>query len=159
MKKYLTLLLLFSFIVSCEKDDICIDETTPHLIIVFYDKDDATTRKKVAELQVDIKSTNEELVKIDTFKATDSIAIPLQVNNDFTEIHLTKILEDKDTKEKDIFTLNYKREDIFVSRSCGYKTIFKSNTISDVTENWIDNITIITPDIVDEETTHIHIFH
>ena len=33
------LLLLFLILLSCEKDDICVDGDTPHLIIRFYDKD------------------------------------------------------------------------------------------------------------------------
>jgi hypothetical protein len=41
MKKYITFfIILISLLVSCEKDDICLEETTPKLIIRFYDIED-----------------------------------------------------------------------------------------------------------------------
>ena len=152
MKKCIALVLLciFTFI-SCEKDDICIDGTTPKLIIRFYNNDAQTEFKTVQLDSVWI----EEKSKIDGFTgvATDSIYIPLDLNADTT----TFILENN--KVKDTLKFSYTRNDVFVSRSCGYKTIYENFQLDSNTTNWIKDISSNNSTIEDETTAHITIFH
>lgn len=152
MKKYSTILLLSLFtILSCEKDDICIEPTTPSLVIRFYNNEIQTELKQI--LLDSVWEIN--LYGIEKYKniETDSIAIALDLNKNET----TYILESNSVK--DTITFNYNRSDIFVSRSCGYKTIFESLQIDSNTTNWIKNISINNIIIENDTAAHISIFH
>jgi hypothetical protein len=156
MKKIILFLLIITLI-SCERDDICIDPTTPKMIILFFDTVDTDQRKSVPNLKVEVESTN-DFVEINQ-SITDSISIPLRVDVDFTKIRLTKNLGE--TSEKvDNFTISYNRNQVFVSRSCGFKTTYTDipNPI-DLTDQWIQNLTINNQNIIDETEKHISIFH
>ena len=73
MKKYLFLLLLTVIVISgCEKDDFCIDEITPSLIIRFYDNDNMTSTLSVNELYVWPEGRDSMIVN----QTTDSIEYP-----------------------------------------------------------------------------------
>ena len=69
MRKYLILLVILSFtLINCEKDDICIETTTPKLIVVFYNNDIPATKKEVTSLTVSAENLgniyeNKELLK------------------------------------------------------------------------------------------------
>ena len=52
MKKILALLLITLSFSGCEKDDICTDETTPRLILEFYDISNPANLKTVLNLKV-----------------------------------------------------------------------------------------------------------
>lgn len=159
----ISLLLFTTF--SCETDQICLEEITPKLIIRFYNQNNPNELRSVANLKVSIDGIegNYEDGTITTF--TDSIAIPLYVNQNTTKFILnlsgdiTKGTEDN----LDTITLLYLQEDIFVSRSCGYKTVFHegqaSLTIDD--DNWIKLLeTASDPlEITDEKLAHVKIYH
>ena len=150
MKKIVLLaIVLISAFYSCEKDDICIEETTPKLIIQFYDDANSTELKKVTSLTVWAADND----SIYTNQSLDSIAIPLNLNKDATLYKFSS-----ETLQDEI-SFNYNRSAVFVSRSCGYKTIFNEIEIASNTSNWIKRIEIINPTIENETTTHIHIFH
>jgi len=150
-KKLIIFIILITAFLSCEKDDICIDAITPNLIIRFYNDTLHTELKKVALDSVWAINKN----GIDSYKGitTDSIAIPLDLNKDFTKY----IIENNSVKDTIEFT--YTRKDIFVSRSCGYKTNFNDLQINSNTNNWIQSITINKSTISDETAAHITIFH
>ncbi len=150
MRKYLILLFILSFtLTNCEKDDICIDTTTPKLIIVFYDN--AITDKKTAVTSLTVWAEGKG--NLYESKSLDSIAIPLDLNQNRT----TYILDNKSFKDTIAFT--YDRKDIFVSRSCGYKTIFENFQIESRSSNWIKNDTIKNTTIENETAAHLTIFH
>ena len=169
MKKhiiYTSIISLFLLLfLSCEKDDICVEESTPLLIIRFFDSTDPDTYKKVTNLKVQIEGIDGDYINETITVLTDSIAIPIKVTEDITRFKL--ILngnDDDDTNDnEDIFDLNYIREEVFVSRSCGYKTLYydvKTNLISD-SDNWIKSIeTAKDPqDILNQNSDHVKIFH
>jgi hypothetical protein len=160
----LIFLSLLTFL-SCEKDDICIEENTPLLIIRFFDIDNPKEYKKVIRLKVQIEGIDGDYINETITQLTDSIAIPIKVTEDITRFKL--ILngnDDDDTNDnEDIFDLNYVREDVFVSRSCGYKTLYydvKTTLVNDG-DNWIKSIkTVKDPqDILNEKSDHVKIFH
>ncbi|MEN8124492.1 MAG: DUF6452 family protein [Bacteroidota bacterium] len=162
--KIFTLLILIIFIFfSCEKDEICLEENTPRLIIRFYDVDEPETLKKVSQLAVRVDGVEE--FYLEGSIATDSIAIPIKVDYDSTSIELVLNGSDLnlDNDNSDFINLTYIREDVFVSRSCGYKTFF--NDVNAIIEpdddNWIkDILTIELPqNIIDENNAHLKIYH
>ena len=159
MKKILSLIILITITISCEKDNICIDETTPHLIIRFYNSDDTSKLKGVTNLKVAVQNSLDEIIEIGAVATKDSIAIPLNVDVDFSKIYLTKNVNDTSVGIEDSFELNYTREEVFVSRSCGYKTLYNNVSITNSTNNWINNFSLLTTHISDENNAHINIFH
>jgi hypothetical protein len=150
MKKYFTIitLSLFAFL-SCEKDDICIEDTTPNLVIRFYNNDAQTEIKQVTNLTVWVKNYDSIYIN----ETIDSISLPINLNNDTTTYILANNLVN------DTIKITYERNDIFVSRSCGYKTIFNNLQIEHNTLNWIKNTTINNTLIDNDTTAHISIFH
>jgi len=150
MKKNYIIIFIFLFtFLSCEKDDICVETTTPNLIIKFYDNDNQTVAKQITELTVWADSKDSIYIN----KSLDSIAIPLNLNENFTRY----IIENNTIK--DTIKFIYNRNDIFVSRSCGYKTIFENFQIESNTTNWIKSISINNSTIDNEKAAHIYIFH
>lgn len=133
---------------SCVKDDICLEDTTPYLIIRFYDNDDPTELKEVSSLTVWSSGLDSLYIE----EATDSIAIPLNL----TDITTTYNLKSDDDTDEMSFT--YTLNDIYVSRSCGYKTIYENLEVS-ATNNWIQSYTINNTTIEDETSAHITIYH
>lgn len=168
MKKKIILFNIIALLLinlSCEKDDICIEETTPHLIIRFYDIKNPDQFKVVTNLRVEIEGI-EGVYDSETITIlTDSISIPLKVTEDLTSFKL--ILNGNDNDEtndnEDIFYLSYTREDKFVSRSCGYKTIFfdANTSLESDGDNWIISLeTVKSPqDILNQQSAHVKIFH
>lgn len=149
---FYSILIVFMAFISCEKDDICIESTTPNLIIRLYEisgNDTITKNANAAYIWVMAKDTLPSYNNV----SIDSIAIPLDPNTDFT----TYIFENSTLKDTVIF--NYSRNDIFVSRSCGFKTTYESLNIQKTSKNWINNISIENQTVENETAAHIHIYH
>ena len=161
---------------SCEKDDICIEDTvgTPHLIIRFYDAANPTETKTVPNLQVESIDAPDPNIPILSATPTDSIAIPLRVLEETTDITLINdygAIDDNGTpsddtddiplQNEDFIIISYTNQELFISRACGYKNIFnlQSFNVTTDTDNWIINSEIINNPVENETNAHIHIFH
>jgi len=184
MKKH-TIIIILTFIflsitLSCEKDDICAETTptTPKLILRFFDLASQDDTKNVTSIGVTSMNLDNEEFIIARLNGvtTDSIAIPLRILP--TEENVTRFtfykdfaiddngtpndpLDDFITGNPDIITFAYKREDVFVSRACGFKTIFKELilTVEMDSDNWLLNSDILNPTIENEISAHVKIFH
>ncbi len=164
---YIILVSVFMTFFACEKDNICIEDTTPYLIIRFYDDDSPQFTKDVVNIKVELEGIEGFYEGGTTItQLTDSIAIPIKVTEDLTKFKLTvsKFDEDENLVEnQDSFELYYDREDIYVSRSCGYKTVYKDASINleDDDDNWIKIIeTTENPlNITDQTSAHVKIYH
>ena len=155
-----TFLILFFLIIatsSCERDDICIDDITPNLIIRFYDNDNPTEFKSINHLNIHYIDFD-----IDTLiTGLDSISIPLSVSNNLTEYTFTINNDDILIANVDTLTINYATEEVIVGRSCGFKSIFNNvdYILNGDDDNWIKNIEIIQDTITNETSAHVKIFH
>lgn len=144
-------LLLLSTI-SCEIDDICTEEVlTPKLVIRFYDAIEPSNTKEVEALYVWAEDKDSIYVN----STLDSIALPINVSE--TE---TKYLLSKDAVVDTLY-LQYINQEIFVSRSCGYKFNFELLEETHTSNEWIAYFeTLESPQIIDnEQTAHVKIFH
>lgn len=180
MKNYLnSFLLLLSVltIFSCEKDDICAaaTATTPKFIIRLNDIASQEDTKNVTDLRVTGFDDNNEPVEISNLNVvtTDSINLPLRTDTNTTRFTFHKnyaidtngtpddTSDDIELGNPDIVTVNYEREDVFVSRACGFKTIFNilSFSVENDGDNWIINSEIINATVENEITAHVKIFH
>ena len=157
MKKYYLFLSLIALLISsCEKDDFCIEPITPNMIIRFYDATNTSNTKSVSNLSVN----PEGLDVIYSNESLDSILIPLDVTSGQIIYNFSK------GNNQDIITIDYDVEEVFVSRSCGFKAIFNNVTVtSDVSNDWIIGLTetsentITIPTIENESAAHLQIFH
>jgi hypothetical protein len=155
----LSLLLAVSFW-NCEKDDICAEGTpvTPRVIIEFFDATDPETPKNVTNLGVIATGFTEGFA----FNGTNKIEVPLRTNVDTTELDFVLNGADNDPANDETVTLtfNYERSNVFISRACGYKTIFNLTNVlpTDFTGTWISSLTIEQPNIINENETHIKIY-
>ena len=157
MKKYYLLLSFIALLVSsCEKDDFCIEPITPNMVIRFYNATNITQTKPVVNLSVNPEGFDELYSNANL----DSILIPLDVTSNQIIYNLSS------ESNIDVITINYDVEEVFVSRSCGFKTIFNNVSVtSDVSNDWIIGLTetlentITIPTIDNETAAHVKIFH
>ncbi|MCF6128766.1 DUF6452 family protein [Flavobacterium sp. AS60] len=163
MKKILTLLLITISLSSCEKDDICIDETTPRLILEFYDISNPSNLKNVVNLKIKGVGQTDDL---GIYNAVSKIELPLDITQDTTQYSLILNSTSSTGANEDFLQFNYTRQNVFVSRACGYKTVFELNgfpsgvikTDAAIPEGfWIQDINILTTNIETENETHIKI--
>ena len=149
---------------SCEKDDICeaTTPTTPKLVIEFYDVLNRTVKKNVTNLAVKEVISTTSLA----FTGSSKIQIPLRITQDLTKYSFILNSTDVTIDNEDFLQFNYTRQNLFVSRACGYKTnfIFSSTTPFIKTETsipdgyWIQNVVITTSNIKTENETHVKIY-
>ena len=157
MKKHYLLLSLIALLVSsCEKDDFCIEPITPNMIIRFYNATNITQTKPVVDLSVTPEGFDELYFNTNL----DSILIPLDVTSNQIIYNLSS------ESNIDVITINYDVEEVFVSRSCGFKAIFNNVSVtSDISNDWIIGLsetlenTITIPTIDNETAAHVKIFH
>lgn len=176
MKKILILLLIATFAFSsCEKDDICDANTptTPRVVIEFYDRGNPSTLKNVTDLKVIGEGKTEGIVFSD---ATDDskyvtngskISIPLKTDDISTTYSF--ILNSRNTNttliDIDKVTFNYTTKDVFVSRACGFKTLFVLDPFNAVVQTPVPStkqkwmtISVEKINIDNEDETHIKVF-
>ena len=149
---------------NCEKDDICSESTptTPRLIMKFYSIDDPTTEKNVNSLLVTSNSGQDTLA---IFQNVSRIELPLQILADQTQYAFTINSNNTAFDNTDTLTFNYTRDDIFVSRACGYKTVFLLDPATPFVQDngpdsrWMNNVTVEQPDIQDENEVHLSVLY
>ncbi|MEW5675884.1 DUF6452 family protein [Flavobacterium enshiense] len=147
---------------SCEKDDICAEgtPTTPNVVIEFYDAANPENLKTVSNLGVVASGFTTGI----SYNGISKIKIPLKVNEDVTTLQFIQNGSDSDNTNdnSDVLTFNYVRSDVFISRACGYKTVFQLNDNSPELINdsnmWIQSRTITQSNIQNENETHIKIY-
>ena len=177
LKKIFVLIGILSLF-GCEKDDVCdaTTPTTPRLVISFFDYANQANPRNVTNLKIIGHLMTSALVLTPT--ATDDskyltnankIAIPLQTDANLTQFEFVLNATTDLTKATDDLQFNYSKTDVFVSRACGFKTIFdlsETNLPSFVINNdptknagnWIKKIELVQPKINTENETHIKIY-
>lgn len=167
MKKIFALLVIGFAFSSCEKDDICDANTptTPRLIINFYDATNPTVLKNVINLKV-IGDGMADDNPLGVFNGVSKVELPLKTTENVTKYRLILNSTSTTSINEDKLQFDYTHEDVFVSRACGYKTIFKLITPNGVTKTdattpdgyWIQELNIETTNIETENETHIKIY-
>ncbi len=167
IEKTRTCLLIISCLLvvnGCEKDDICVEGDTSLLIIRFYDSENPDQFKSVTNLRV-IGLGQEN--PVDTFtdrSSQDSIAIPLRINEPDTGFLLILDSADEDMLETgniDTLSFTYNTQEEFVSRACGFVANYTElqEVLTADSDNWIQNIEIISTTVKSQESAHVQIFH
>ena len=147
------ILLLSLFIISCEKDDICIEgsDNTNRITIGFLDNE---TKNPIGIALINVKSIESDSIIHEEFSG-ESIKLPLKVNSNKTQFLF-------DNKEHiDTLTIYHESIHQYLNRSCGYKSNFLINTQTEITKKtgWIREITVVKDSIFNEEKTNIFIHY
>ena len=169
LKKIPVILFLALLWVSsgCEKGDICdpATATTPQLVIDFYDITNPTLTKNVTNLLVLGEGMDTGIL----FNGKNTIKIPLKITADSTTFQFILNYGNTVTPSlvnSDVFQFNYSRNNIYVSRACGYKTLFTLDDtnpyalseLDPLGTTWIKNIIVNQYQITNENETHINVF-
>jgi hypothetical protein len=156
---------------SCEKDDICeaTTSTTPRLVIRFYDVNNASVAKNVTNLTIIGEGKTTGI----TFSGStlingSTVSIPLQTDFDATTFRFILNFGNANPAvvNEDIIKFNYTRKNEFVSRACGFKTIFTLDPttpfvhtdVATADGKWINAIAVKTNTIETENETHLEIY-
>ena len=152
--------LLIIFIFNCEKDDICLEGTpgTPRLIIRFFDQNEKIIPKPLSNVTVKALSKDEDYVVF----SGDSLGIPLKLISNST-VYTFTYLDVLDNQEKiDTLKFNYKREDYYVNRACGFLSnlIFTTPALEILDKESIFlGFKILNDTIKNENQAHLAIYH
>lgn len=169
-KSIISLCLISLLLFTCEKDDICAEGSaiTPQLIVTFYDETNPTQRKNVEDLFVFGLDDNNQTVlfQSSTITTTDSIAFPLRTDVNITRIVFFIDAEEDDnnniiSNNQDIIDFNYTRNDVYVSRACGFIANYLdlNATLDPDSDNWILNTEIVKENVENEIEAHVKIYH
>ncbi|MBL0737225.1 hypothetical protein JI750_10035 [Flavobacterium sp. GN10] len=177
MKKLISLLLLFTFgLSSCEKDDICDANTptTPRLVITFYDISNPTKTRNVSNLKVIGDGMeqgivfNESLAEDDSLRYVTSgstVSIPLKVNDTISTFKFINNSLNTTSINTDVIKFRYTTQNVYVSRACGFKTIFQLKNVLPFVQTdpdgdtlWMTEIDLVNPNIESENETHIKVY-
>lgn len=163
MKRLKLLIFLISLgFSSCEKDDICAADTptTPNVVIEFFDNT-TNLSASVSKLEVS-EDGNATIYKV--FNES-KIKIPLKTDLDIVKYKFVLNKGAVATENTDYLEFKYVRNNVFISRACGYKTLFTLNTNSPTRTDtsipvnyWIKRIEVSKPSILNENETHIKIY-
>jgi acetaldehyde dehydrogenase (acetylating) len=163
MKKLLLLLLVTLFFSGCEKDDICdaATPTTPKVVIEFYDSANPTVLKNVVNLGVIAPGFTNGI----GFTNVSKITVPLKTFQDASVLNFIQNGSADPTSDdnSDEVTFNYTRKIEYVSRACGYKTLYTLDATNPIIvtadgNNWIQSVTVSQPNIENENETHVKIY-
>lgn len=173
-KKSIVLLILVIALWNCERDDICPETTptTPRLIIEFNDIDNLENSKAVRQLTViGIDENGNDINTLISRTNTNEIALPLRiVAEGITNTTRYKLIKDADfdtddnpntSSNTDIITITYLPEFVYVSRACGFKSIFNAIGINSENDDdiWILAEQLNTDNVENENNAHITLFH
>lgn len=172
MKKLILLLFIIALSFSgCEKDDICDANTitTPRLVISFYDVTNSSVLKNVTNLKITGEGMTDGVVFNGSSLINGStVSIPMKTNADATTFSF--ILNSGSTNaalvNEDILKFNYTREELFVSRACGFKTNYTLDPqtpyvhtdAATADQKWIQYIAVKKSSIANENETHLEIY-
>ena len=159
-KKIFFYSLLIIFLFNCEKDDICLEGTpgTPRLIIRFFDQNEKVTLKSLSNVTIKALGKDEDY----TVFSRDSLGIPLKLVSNSTIYTFSHFDNTANHEKIDTLKFNYKREDYYINRSCGFLSnlIFTAPAIEILDkESVFLGFNILKDTIKNENQAHLAIYH
>ena len=145
---------LFNF--SCDDDDVCEENTTPFLVVVFRDKNNTEVNKTIDRIYVHrFDNASNSWVQIVDKSITDSIKIPLLIGDETqTKLCFKRNLS---TTQEDLINVNYIISRNYVSKACGFRTTYKNVSYTQ-TLSYFHHTTVPINEITDETQTHLYIY-
>jgi len=168
--KYFRKCCLFAFLgvltlLACEKEDICDGEVaTPNVKIAFFDRANSEILKPFYRMKCYVKPENSKDTLFLIFSNVSEIKLPLNINKEQTiwNLQLTQITNNDTLVSTEQMIFNYIPKAEYVSKACGYKTVFNQFSISlnnNQTNGWITNLTPLSNNIINEQNPHAKIYY
>lgn len=148
-------LLIFS---SCEKDDICVENDSVYVNLVFYNSEDGSTAKSVSGFS--LLDLNGGIIQNYDNTTVAAIALVLPTGQSSYDLILQKRTEvdGLTINTNDTLNFSYTPKATYVSRACGYIRTYTDLSINS-TSNWISGVVVITPEINSNNNEHVAILH
>ncbi|GAB1855588.1 DUF6452 family protein [Flavobacteriaceae bacterium MHTCC 0001] len=184
MKKISLIILTLIIVIgynSCERDDLCAEttQTTADLVIETFNETSQEDKKNVIGLRIegiDDEGNGTGVLTDYNVVNTNTLVLPLRTDVDETryKLHQNYAINDNGTPDdtsddmiegnEDIITIRYVRNDVYVSRACGFKTVFSNVSITNDendTDQWIGFFQAenVNQTIENEAEAHFKLFH
>ena len=158
LKTYILALATLLVYSSCEKDDVCVENDSVYVNLVFYDVEDGSTAKSVSGFS--LLDLNGDIVRNYDNTTVGSIALVLPTSQSSYDLILQKRTEvdGLTINTNDTLNFNYTPKATYVSRACGYIRTYTDLSI-DSTSNWISGVIVNTPEINSNNEEHVAILH
>ena len=158
LKTYILALATLLVYSSCEKDDVCVENDSVYVNLVFYDVEDGSTAKSVSGFS--LLDLNGDIVRNYDNTTVASIALVLPTSQSSYDLILQKRTEvdGLTINTNDTLNFNYTPKATYVSRACGYIRTYPDLSI-DSTSNWISGVIVNTPEINSNNEEHVAILH
>ena len=146
------LILLFFLIISCEKDDICLEGSanTNRITIGFMNNE---TESLTSISLINIRGVKKDSIIHETIN-TDQLKLPLNISSNKTDY----ILNYNDII--DTLSIKYRAIHEYLNRGCGFISNFildsSTENINNL-EGWIKEVSIAKDSIFNEEKTNLYI--
>lgn len=163
------LVIIACYVSSCERDDICDEgvQTTPSLLIEFYDRSDQTAPKTVSGLRYFVEGRDTIVAN-----SVNSVRVPLRVDTTATKwgFIFYEPVTNGTRPNTDFLEFKYTTRQEYVSRACGYKVVYTLDETSVEQPNpvltdrpgenrlWIFNYTVEDTLIENENEAHIKVY-
>ena len=158
LKTYILALATLLVYSSCEKDDVCVENDSVYVNLVFYDVEDGSTAKSVSGFS--LLDLNGDIVRNYDNTTVASIALVLPTSQSSYDLILQKRTEvdGLTINSNDTLNFSYTSKATYVSRACGYIRTYTDLSI-DSTSNWISGVIVNTPEINSNNEEHVAILH
>lgn len=158
LKTYILALATLLVYSSCEKDDVCVENDSVYVNLVFYDVEDGSTAKSVSGFS--LLDLNGDIVRNYDNTTVASIALVLPTSQSSYDLILQKRTEvdGLTINSNDTLNFSYTSKATYVSRACGYIRTYTDLSI-DSTSNWISGVIVNTPEINSNNDEHVAILH
>lgn len=149
------MVIILSFL-SCEEDDICLDEKTPRVFMKLK-ATPAIDSIKFDSVLIYRREKNNEFSLVKRYKNPDSIGVSLRIDNvNSTEFILAR--RRYEVNSYDTIKIEYEKKLDFASKACGYRWNYFDLKIQN-SKHLIDSITVLNPNITDEKNSHLLIHY
>lgn len=156
MRLFLLIMVIILSFLSCEEDDICLDEKTPRVFMKLK-ATPAIDSIKFDSVLIYRREKNNEFSLVKRYKKPDSIGVSLRIDDvNSTEFILAR--RRYEVNSYDTIKIEYEKKLDFASKACGYRWNYFDLKIQN-SKHLIDSITVLNPNITDEKNSHLLIHY
>lgn len=156
MRLFLLIMVIILSFLSCEEDDICLDEKTPRVFMKLK-ATPAIDSIKFDSVLIYRREKNNEFSLVKRYKNPDSIGVSLRIDDvNSTEFILAR--RRYEVNSYDTIKIKYEKKLDFASKACGYRWNYFDLKIQN-SKHLIDSVTVLNPNITDEKNSHLLIHY
>jgi len=158
VQNYILALVSLLILSSCEKDDVCVENDSVYINLVFYSVEDGSTAKSVSGFS--LLDLNGDIVQNYDNTTVSAIALVLPTSETSYDLILQKRTEvdGLTINTNDTLNFNYIPKATYVSRACGYIRTYTDLSINS-TSNWINEVIVNSSEINSNSDEHVAILH